>query len=591
MKQILSLVLSLDGRLKLKFLFLFIAVIGLGIINTISVFSIAPVVDVLLDKDPYEVSIFTKIMANILNIESFDLISSFIFFGSIILLAGLASIGAQYFVLNIKYASVTAIMGKAYNQFFKAKYLFFSQSDIGVLLNSFQRECEKIAITMQNVARFMNYFVQILIYLALPLYISPTLTVIFIFASLVFCSPILILNRKVHPMGVEETSTFNKVSSILNESFSASKLILAYGRQNNAVKKYLNSYKDHAKITVPLQLIIFAINIMIMPLGMLSALLAIYWGYITGVNLAEITMILFAFFRMLPLLGQLSQTRSEIISFLPALEQLEDLTNRAKDYEESQSGDDFTDLKDKITFKDISLSYPDGTEALKNINISFKKNKRIAIVGPSGSGKTSIADILMGLYEPSSGHIKIDEYNFSEFNLSSYRNKIAYVPQEPFLFNDTIRNNMLWSKPDASDNEIWKALEKSNAVDFVKDTKDSLDTKVGDRGGRLSGGQRQRISLARAIVRKPCILILDESTSSLDTESEKFIQDSIEQLSKDITVVTIAHRLSTIKNADIVYVMKSGTIIENGDYDTLIKDENSKLSNLVKAQNSKNEIQ
>lgn len=591
MKQILSLVLSLERRLKFKFFFLFLAVIGLGIINTLSVFSIAPVVDVLLEKDPSEVSVFTKISANILNIQGFNLISSFIFFGSIIFLAGLASIGAQYFVLNIKYASVTAIMGKAYNQFFKAKYLFFSQSDIGVLLNSFQRECEKIAITMQNVARFMNYSVQILIYLALPLYISPMLTIIFIFASLVFCSPILILNRKVHPMGVQETSTFNKVSSILNESFSASKLILAYGRQNNAVKKYLNSYKDHAKITVPLQLIVFAINIMIMPLGMLAALLAIYWGYITGVNLAEITMILFAFFRMLPLLGQLSQTRSEIISFLPALEQLDDLTNRAKEYEENQSGDDFLDLKDQITFKDISLSYPDGTEALKDINISFKKNKRIAIVGPSGSGKTSIADILMGLYEPSSGNIKIDENNFSEFNLSSYRNKIAYVPQEPFLFNDTIRNNMLWSKPDASDDEIWKALEKSNAVDFVKDTKNALDTKVGDRGGRLSGGQRQRISLARAIVRKPCVLILDESTSSLDTESEKFIQDSIEQLSKDITVVTIAHRLSTIKNADIVYVMKSGTIIENGDYDTLIKDENSKLSNLVKAQNSKDEIQ
>ena len=330
---------------------------------------------------------------------------------------------------------------------------------------------------------------------------------------------------------------------------------------------------------------------MIMPLGMLAALLAIYWGYITGVNLAEITMILFAFFRMLPLLGQLSQTRSEIISFLPAIEQLDDLVSRAKEYEESQSGDDFLDLKHQIAFKDISLSYPDGTEALKDINISFKKNKRIAIVGPSGSGKTSIADILMGLYEPTSGSIKIDENNFSEVNLSSYRNKIAYVPQEPFLFNDTIRNNMLWSKPDASDDEIWKALEKSNALDFVKDTRDALDTKVGDRGGRLSGGQRQRISLARAIVRKPCVLILDESTSSLDTESEKFIQDSIERLSKDITVVTIAHRLSTIKNADIVYVMEGGTIIENGDYDTLIKDENSKLSNLVKSQNSKYEIQ
>ena len=591
MKKIFNIVLRFELKLKLKFLYLFIAVSGLGIVNILSVLSIAPVVDVLLEKNPEEISIFTKTAANILNIEKFNLISSFIFFGFAILIAGLASIGVQYFVLNIKYSAVTEIMGQSYKQFFKAKYLFFSQSDIGVLLNSFQRECEKIAITMQNIARFMNYFVQIIIYLALPLYISPNLTIIFIFAALIFCSPILLLNKKVHPLGVKETSTFNIVSKVLNESFSASKLILAYGMQNFTVNNYLNSYKKHAKITVPLQLIIFAINIMIMPLGMVAALLAIYWGYLTGVNLSEITMILFAFFRMLPLLGQLSQTRSEIISFLPAIEQLDDLTHKAKAFEESLHGNEFLDFKEHIKFKNIYFSYPDGTEALNNINISFAKNKRIAIVGPSGSGKTTIADMLMGLYEPSSGEILIDNNDISEFNINSYRNRIAYVPQEPFLFNDTIRNNMLWSMPSASDTQIWEALKTSYADNFIKDTENKLDTIVGDRGGRLSGGQRQRISLARAIVRNPCMLILDESTSSLDTESEKFIQDSIDQLSKKITIITIAHRLSTIKNADIVYVMDKGMIIESGDYDSLIKDRESKLSSLIKAQDNKNTIE
>ena len=591
MKQLFSIVLRLELKLKLKFLYLFIAVIGLGLVNILSVLSIAPVVDVLLEKNPEEISIFTKTAANFLNIEKFNLISSFIFFGIVILIAGLASIGVQYFVLNIKYSAVTEIMGHSYKQFFKAKYLFFSQSDIGVLLNSFQRECEKIAITMQNIARFMNYFVQIIIYLALPLYISPNLTIIFIFSALIFCSPILLLNKKVHPLGIKETSTFNIVSKVLNESFSASKLILAYGMQNFTVNNYLNSYKEHAKITVPLQLIIFAINIMIMPLGMVAALLAIYWGYLTGVNLSEITMILFAFFRMLPLLGQLSQTRSEIISFLPAIEQLDDLTHKAKAFEESLHGNDFPDFKEHIKFKNIYFSYPDGTEALNNINISFAKNKRIAIVGPSGSGKTTIADMLMGLYKPSSGEILIDNNDISEFNINSYRNKIAYVPQEPFLFNDTVRNNMLWSMPSASDTQIWEALKTSHADNFIKDTENKLDTIVGDRGGRLSGGQRQRISLARAIVRNPCMLILDESTSSLDTESEKFIQDSIDQLSKNVTIITIAHRLSTIKNADIVYVMDKGMIIESGDYNYLIKDEESKLSSLIKAQDNKNSIE
>ena len=150
---------------------------------------------------------------------------------------------------------------------------------------------------------------------------------------------------------------------------------------------------------------------------------------------------------------------------------------------------------------------------------------------------------------------------------------------------------MLWSMPSASDTQIWEALKTSYADNFIKDTENKLDTIVGDRGGRLSGGQRQRISLARAIVRNPCMLILDESTSSLDTESEKFIQDSIDQLSKKITIITIAHRLSTIKNADIVYVMDKGMIIESGDYDSLIKDRESKLSSLIKAQDNKNTIE
>ena len=586
MRDIFKVILGLDKKLKFKFCLLFFAVLILGFVNTLSVFSIAPVVDSLLDKNTEEVSAFTRIAADIINIEQFSLISSFIFFGVIIILAGIGSVGVQYFVLNIKYSAVTEIVSRSYSQFFKSKYLFFSQADLGILLNSFQRESEKIAITMQNVARFINYTIQILIYLFLPFYISTSMTSIFILAAACLCLPVFYLNRKVHPMGIKETSTFNIISKNLQESFSAAKLILSYGMQKKTVQKYINSYVDHANVAIPLQLIVFTINVMIIPMGMIAALLAIYWGYVNGIDLAEITMILFAFFRMLPLVGQLSQTRSEIVGFIPAIEQLNQLTEQAKLNEEILDGDDFIDFNDEIVFKNISFTYPDGKEALKDINLRIPKNKRIAIVGSSGSGKTTLADILMGLYSPTSGDIEIDDRSIKQFNLSTFRNRLVYVPQEPFLFNDSIKNNLLWSKPNASDEDIWEALRISYSEEFVMSLPNKIDAVVGDRGGRLSGGQRQRLSLARALIKKPSVLILDESTSSLDSESEAFIQNSIDKISKYVTVISIAHRLSTIKNADIVYVIDNGRIIESGEYEILIEDTNSHFSKMIKMQDS-----
>ena len=581
MRDVFDTIFNFEKKLKLKFLFLLFLIFLLGIINIISVFSIAPVVDTLLEKSPDELSLFTKITADILNIDKFSVFSSLLFFVLVITFTGIGSVVVQYYILNIKYASVTDLMGKSFTQFFKSKYSFFSETDMGMLLNSFQKESEKIAIVIQDVTRFLSFLIQLLFYLLMVFYISTSMSLIFIFSALLFCTPVLLLNKKVHPMGAKETSTFNAVSKNIQESFSAAKLILSYGRQDATGQKYLSFYNDYTTVTKPLQLIIFTINVMIIPLGTSAAMVAIYWGYKSGISLAEITMILFTFFRMLPLVGQLSQSRSQVIAYLPAIEQLRELNAEAKIYEESSEGKNFRDFQKKITLKNISFKYPNGKEVIKNVTLNFPKNKNIAIVGSSGSGKTTIVDILLGLYFPTSGTIEVDGSLLSKFNINSYRNKIGYVPQEPFLFDDTVRNNMLWSKPDASEEEIWEALEIANAKDVVLALKNGLDTKTGDRGDSLSGGQRQRIALARTIIKKPLILLLDEATSSLDNESERFIQNSINNLSKNTTMITIAHRLSTIKSADYVYVLEKGEVLEHGTYDDLLSNTNSKFHEMI----------
>ena len=204
-----------------------------------------------------------------------------------------------------------------------------------------------------------------------------------------------------------------------------------------------------------------------------------------------------------------------------------------------------------------------------------------AIVGQSGAGKTTLVDLMLGLYQQSEGDILLDGKSLSQFDLNSYRQRVGYVPQDPQLFNTTVRENLLWSAPAASEQKIWNACSLANAEPFVRELPDQLETVLGDRGVRLSGGQRQRLALARAIIRKPDLLILDEATSSLDTESEGLIQKSIDKLSSEMTIIVIAHRLSTIRNVDHVYVLDKGTIIEEGSYRQLTNKLGSRLREMV----------
>jgi len=218
----------------------------------------------------------------------------------------------------------------------------------------------------------------------------------------------------------------------------------------------------------------------------------------------------------------------------------------------------------------VNFVYPDGTQTLKDCSLNLPKGRMSAIVGPSGAGKTTFLDLLMGFYRPTSGSVKIDGRPLQDYDVGGWRRRIGYVPQEPFLFHTTVRENLLWASENASPADIEKALDSANASEFVSELAEGLDTVVGDRGVRLSGGQRQRIALARALLRKPEILILDEATSALDSQSETLIQNAVEKISKEVTVIVVAHRLSTIQKADRVYALSKGRVAESGTFSELM---------------------
>ena len=240
----------------------------------------------------------------------------------------------------------------------------------------------------------------------------------------------------------------------------------------------------------------------------------------------------------------------------------------------------------QISIENIRFSYPSrpSVEILKGISIDIEPGQKIAIVGTSGTGKSTLAQLMMRFYEPNAGQIKLNGKNIQEYSVQAWRGMLALVPQEVLLFGGTIRENIAYGKPGASQEEIEHAAEQAFAKEFIESFPEKWDTLVGERGVKLSGGQRQRIAIARAILRNPKFLILDEATSALDSESEKWVQSALEELMKNRTSLIIAHRLSTIRSADQIIVMEEGKILEKGNHDSLMKLKNGVYRKMVALQ-------
>jgi len=244
------------------------------------------------------------------------------------------------------------------------------------------------------------------------------------------------------------------------------------------------------------------------------------------------------------------------------------------------------ELQEAARLEGISFAYQDSGEPLviSDLDLTIPAGKTTAIVGPSGAGKSTIADLVMGLIHPDEGWVLVDERPLQAEQRRAWRSKIGYVPQDTFLFHDTVRENLLWARPDARDEELREALRLAAAEDFVFRLPEGMETVLGDRGVRLSGGERQRLALARALLRKPSLLILDEATSNLDSENERRIQSAIEELHGSMTILIITHRLFTTRSADVIYVLEQGRLIESGDIGTLVARKQGRFLELCNAQ-------
>lgn len=303
----------------------------------------------------------------------------------------------------------------------------------------------------------------------------------------------------------------------------------------------------------------------------------------------QLLLVVLIFSRLWPRFADLQSNIEQIASNLPAFKALIELETECIESKELKNEELYSkhvksiNLKQGLECKNICFKYnqAESIYALQDINLQIPANRMTAIVGRSGAGKSTLIDILMGLVQPEKGQVLIDGTSLDSDNVLSLRRSISYVPQDPFLFNTSIRENLLLIEPEATDEEIWEALEFAAAAEFVRRLPKGLDTVIGDRGIKLSGGERQRLVLARAILRKPSILILDEATSALDTENETKIQEVLDSLKGTLTIIVVAHRMSTIRNADQVIVLDQGRVVQIGVFSQLAQEKRGLFSNLL----------
>jgi ATP-binding cassette subfamily B protein len=546
-----------------------------GVLDSLSVITIAPVVDLLVNTDMKNISSITRYVVKVLEHMGITVTLGglFLIFALFNVTKGFAYVVSRYIILRTKYAVLRNIMLGTFEDFFRARWYFFSSNKEGVLLNTFLRETNVVGDAFGAMATFFANIIQCILFLSVPFFISWKVSSISIVSAIIFALPFTLLGKMNYRLGKLNTSTDNKISSVISESLGLAKVIMGFGNQSYSLRSLAKAFDDHSRVTIKSQILAVVVGQFYQPFGILVLIIAFYSGRHFQVPLSETVVILFSFMRILPLIGSLSMDKNSLNNFFPSYEQIMNLRKNAGQLRQTSGSRIFTKFQKEIAIKDLHFSYPNNQHILANINITVPKGRMVAFVGESGSGKSTLVDMVMGFNEPNAGLLMIDGVPIQEYDVNAYRKRIGYVSQDTILFNMSIRDNLLWANDKATEEDIKDACLKANATEFIESFPEGYDTIVGNRGVRLSGGQVQRIAIARAILRNPELLILDEATSSLDSASEKLIQQAIDTISRQTTTIVIAHRLSTIVNADYIYVLKNGKIVEEGTYQQLINSE------------------
>lgn len=483
---------------------------------------------------------------------------------------------AMFFIAPIRNGVVRDLRNKIMNKLLNLPLSFYSKEKKGDLISRMTTDVLEIEWSiMQTLELIFREPISILISIISMILISPYLTLYIFLLIPVAALGIIMISKSLRRSAEKSKSILAQLFSLIEESLGGIKVVKAFGIENYIQQKFKtinqNLYTQNVKMYRKNDLASPSTEVVV--LGILMFILYLGSKLVFHSNLSASAFL--GYFgiasQLIPPIKQISQAYNTIQKGLVSEERINKILNETTNIYENKHAIDYSDFKEKIEFNNVNFSYIKGDNGfiLKNTNLIISKGKVTALVGKSGSGKTTLTDMILRFYEPDNGEIFIDQIRIKDIKTSSLKNLVSLVSQESFLMNDTVRNNILFGK-DYSEEEWIEASKMANAHEFIMQLPEKYDTFVGDRGNNLSGGQRQRISIARALLRNTPILIMDEATSSLDTENEKIIQDTIQKIKHKKTIIIIAHRLSTIMNADNIVVLNKGEIAEQGTHEELM---------------------
>ncbi|MDQ0476077.1 ABC transporter ATP-binding protein [Chryseobacterium sp. MDT2-18] len=496
----------------------------------------------------------------------------------------------SYLLVNYRVGITKDLRTAMYNKFLKLPVSFFTEQRKGDMMSRISNDIGAVESgIMGSLVDVLNAPFMIIASLITLFILSPQLT---LFSLLVFPIMGLIIawvgkSLKRHATASQEE--LGNLFSLVDETLKSSKVIKIFNADKILKNRFNKTTDNWRKYAIGMSRRRELASPMSEFLGSVTLLIITWFAgteIINGTNKDPVTFLAFigVFFQILDPAKKLSNAFSSIQGGMASLDRVSEVLDYDLKIDEIPNPTPISTLKNQIEFKNIGFYYDKDNVILKNFNLTVYKGKTVALVGQSGSGKTTIANLLARFYDVSEGEILVDGENIKNLKVKDYRHLLGMVTQESVLFNDSVFNNILMGKPDATEEEVMAAAKIANAHEFINNLPEKYYTNIGDDGNKLSGGQKQRVSIARAVLKNPPIMILDEATSALDTESERFVQDALEKMMENRTSLVIAHRLSTIQKADWIVVMERGIIAEQGTHQELYE-KNGIYRKLVDLQN------
>jgi subfamily B ATP-binding cassette protein MsbA len=531
-----------------------------------------------LDKDIVQNNGYAYVQELIANHGAF---MTLVFMGAaLIVMTGIKTLGyfaSSSVMIPLRTGVVRDIRIQVYEKVLRLPLSFFSEERKGDIIARMSSDVGTVENSItSSIDMLIRQPIAIIVCFSTMLYVSWQLTLFVIVVAPVAGWIMGTVSRKLKSQSATVMGKWGDMLAQLDETLGGLRIIKAFIAEKKMLQRFVNineEYRQHSNAMAMRQ---NAAHPMSEFLGTIIIVIVLWFGgylILSDSHLIDASTFIFfmvILYSVINPLKDLSKASYQIPVGLASMDRIDFILKAENPIKEPAVPQPMPSFDREIELRDVSFHYIEGREVLRHINLTVPKGKTIALVGQSGSGKSTLVDLIPRYHDVSSGEVLIDGKNIKNVRIAELRTLIGNVNQEAILFNDTFYNNITFGVENATMEQVVEAAKIANAHDFIMESENGYDTMIGDRGGRLSGGQRQRVSIARAILKNPPILILDEATSALDTESERLVQEALERLMKSRTTIAIAHRLSTIKNADEIYVLYEGEIVEQGQHEELI---------------------